>query len=186
MGSTTERTFWTSLLALDGEAAPEETIAAALRALMALTGSRYARAEIRVLGNSRSTIRVEPLPRSLHHRPASSGPPPPEVMHDRHDTGLVTVDLELHGARKGAALTYRDRELFGFLLQAMARLARRLPAEVTSGRTLRQATETFHEQLVSAALRRARGNVSLAARELQVTRGFIYKFMRIAAAKNAS
>lgn len=185
MGITTERTFWTSLLALAGEAAPEETVATALRALIALTGSRYARAEVRVLGVEASTLRVEPLPRSMHYRPPPSEIPSGEVLHDRHDTGLVTVELELHSARAGMPLTFRDRDLFDLLFQAMGRLARRVPAEVTSGKTLRQATETFHEQLVSAALRRARGNVSRAARELQVTRGFIYKFMRIAAAKNA-
>lgn len=185
MGSTTERSFLTSVLALDTSDRPAETVATALHALMTLTRARYGRAEVRMLGAEAPLLLVEPIKRRIVESLDSLSAPRCDIANESHDTGFATACLELHSRRRGIALTFHERELHALLFRALARLAKRGPvAEVQ--RSLHDATREFHAKLVADALHRAHGNVSHAARELRVTRAFVYKCLRAAATKKAS
>lgn len=188
MGSPTERSFLTLLLAIDTSDRPVELVTTALRALMGLTRARYGRAEIRVLGSPEPLLLVEPVPGPVADAPEapSRASPRRDLASNRCDTGFATVHLELHSQHRDLPLTYHHLELFDLLFHALARVAKRTAISSTGDRTLHDATREFHEKLVADALHRARGNVSHAARELGVTRAFVYKCMRAASAKSAS
>lgn len=183
MGGTSERTFLTSLLALDADAPAPETIDVALRCLMVLTRARYARAEIRASGESRPMVRVTAFaPSSVRTTADEGGAPPLDVVSSVFETGFITARLELRSRRPGLELTFRERELFDHLFQAMARFAQRTRLGTVFVSSLHEATREFQARLVANALERAQGNVTRAARELRVTRAFVYKFMRGASA----
>jgi Bacterial regulatory protein, Fis family len=184
MGGPNERTFLTSLLDLDAEAPAAETIHAALRALMVLTRARYGRAEIQVRGEARPLVLATfdaPTTTANENSPAAIGA---DVLSDVFETGFATARLELRSRRTGVGLTFRERHLFELLFHAMSRLTQR--AHFDAGAAgLHEATRDFQAKLVANALQRAHGNVARAARELHVTRAFVYKFMRAAARRRA-
>ena len=178
MVATAERTFFTSLLALEADAPAAETITVALRALVVLTRARHGSAEIRMHG--------KPRPMALASASADpSSPPGRGVLGDVFETGFASARLELRTRRTEP--TFRERWLFGLMFQSMTHLTARAPVGVDAAvaRNLHQATRAFQAKLVANALQRARGNVARAARELHVTRGFIYKFMRAAGTRRA-
>lgn len=177
MGGTTERTFLTSLLALDAGAPPADTIDVALGALMVLARARYGHAEIHVRGEN------EPMVFATFGAPDVDEELP--TCADVFESGFGTVHLELRSRRIGVELTFRERHLFELLLQAMARLIERSPSTAPRPGSLHEATREFQARLVASALHRARGNVARAARELKVTRAYVYKFMRSAGRKRA-
>ena len=186
MDRTNERTFLTTLLDLDADAPAAETIHAALRALMVLARARYGRAEIQVRGEANPLVlatfdAVAPTTTANENTPAGAGA---DVLSDVFETGFATARLELRSRRTGVGLTFRERHLFELLFHAMSRLTQR--ARFDAGAAgLHEATRDFQAKLVANALQRAHGNVARAARELHVTRAFIYKFMRAAARRRA-
>ncbi|MEO7097338.1 MAG: helix-turn-helix domain-containing protein [Polyangiales bacterium] len=178
MGSSTERSFLTSLLGLDADAPAAETVQLALRALMVLTRARYGRAEILVRGEAHPLALATFDTASAHASDsADNNDRRADVMSDVFETGFATARLELRSRRAGVDLTFRERHLFDLLFQAMSRLAQR--AHFDAGVAgLHEATRDFQAKLVANALQRAHGNVARAARELQVTRAFVYKLLR--------
>jgi hypothetical protein len=186
MGDTTERAFFTSLLALDADAPAAETIETALHALMALTRARYGRAEIQVRGEAQplvlATIDAPSVIRIAAEGDDASRPPPLRtgVLSDVFETGFATARLELRSRRANVEPTFRERHLFELLFQAMARLSQRAHFAASGAAGLHEATRDFHAKLVANAVQRANGNVARAARELRVSRSFVYKMMRAA------
>lgn len=184
MASATERTFLTTLLALEADEAPIDLLTSAVRSLMTVTRARYTRAEVRSLGDCAPLVLVEPIAPDV----AESGSPMSraDIVRRSCNTGFATAHLELRSRRAGVLLTFRERELIELLFRAMERLARRTPSAASGARKLHEATREFQEQLVADALLRSHGNVTNAARELGVTRAFVYKCVRTATAKKAS
>jgi regulatory Fis family protein len=180
MGGITERTFLTSLLALDTGASPEPTITVALGALMVLARARYGRAELHHRAGAEPMVLV-----SLGCVDPDEEPSGGDALRDVFDSGFGTARLELRSRRPGVELTFRERHLFELLFQAMGRLTERAPSTPPRSRSLHEATREFQARLVANALQRARGNVARAARELKVTRAYVYKLIRAAGMKRA-